>query len=193
MLYYLHSRRGPKNNALPLLKFMIAAVVILGLVVTLSHTGMFSGAYERMMGMVASWTGEGEVDASTSLRAFYRQVGWDQFLQTPLLGVGIDNSPILLSRVSAHYTYLHCNYAELAACGGLVGLISYYSIHTYILYNELKYIKIDASAVLFFVWITAILLTDWGTVSYYSKRTYFNFMIFFLHIQQMRQRHPHIK
>jgi hypothetical protein len=38
-----------------------------------------------------------------------------------------------------------------------------------------------------------ILTTDWGSVSYYTKRTFFNFIMFFLHIQQMKQRYPEIK
>lgn len=193
LLFWFKSRRGPKNNLLPNLRFLISAVVIVVLVESLAHTGLFHGAYERVLGLVNSLTGEGEVDSSTSLRAFYRQVGWDQFLQTPILGVGINNSPLLLARAGTHRTYLHCNYAELAACGGIVGLISYYSMHVYLLYHELKYVKVDTSAVLFLIWLILMLVTDWGAVSYFSKRTYFNFMLFFLHIQQMGQRYPQIK
>ena len=194
LLFWFKSRTGPRHNLLPIVRFIIIAFFILVLLDLLSNTGMFHGAYERFMGFVNSLTGEGEVDSSTSLRAYYRQVGWDQFMQTPLLGVGINNSPLILSRVgSAHRTYLHCNYAELAACGGIMGLLSYYSIHTYVLTKELKYVKKDPSAVLFLVWMILILATDWGSVSYYTKRTFFNFIVFFLHIQQMKQRHPEIK
>ena len=191
LLFWFKSRRGPRHNLLPNLRFIGAAIVIIILVESLAHTGLFSGAYDRFMGFVNSLTGEGEVDSSTSLRAYYRQVGWEQFLKTPILGVGINNSPIILSNAgSAHKTYLHCNYAELAACGGIIGLISYYSMHIYLLYHEIKYVKVDTSAVLFLVWLILMLTTDWGAVSYYPKRTYFNFMVFFLHIQQMKQRYP---
>ena len=194
LLYYFKARSGPRHNFLPIIKFLVAAVIIAVLVESLAHTGMFSGAYNRMMGLIASITGEGDVDSSTSLREYYRQVGWDQFAQTPILGIGINNSPVLLAKVgSSHITYLHCNYAELAACGGLFGLISWYSIHTYLFVNELKYVKKDTSAALFIIWIFLMLTTDWGAVSYYSKRTYFNLVVFFLHLQQMRQRYPHIK
>ena len=179
---------------LPIIKFLAAGVVIAILVESLAHTGLFSGASERVQGLIASITGEGEVDSSTSLREYYRQVGWDQFLKTPIAGIGINNSSVLLSMVgSDHITYLHCNYAELAACGGLLGLISYYSIHIYLMVNELKYIKIDKSAIFFVIWLFLMLTTDWGAVSYYTKRNLFNLMVFFLHIQQMRQRHPHIR
>lgn len=194
LLFWFKSRTGPRHNLLPIVRFIVIAFVVLVLVDLLANTGMFHGAYQRMMGFVNSLTGEGEVDSSTSLRAYYRQVGWEQFLKTPILGVGISNSPIVLSNAgSSHRTYLHCNYAELAACGGAIGLISYYSIHIYILTKELKYLKKDPSAVLFLVWIILILTTDWGAVSYYSKRTFFNFIVFFLHIQQMKQRYPEIK
>ena len=46
---------------------------------------------------------------------------------------------------------------------------------------------------LFLTRLFLMLTTDWGAVSYYPKHTYFNLMVFFLHIQQMRQRHPYIK
>ena len=194
LLFFFKARSGPRHNMLPIIKFLAIATIIIALVESLAQTGMFTGAYERMQGLIASFTGEGEVDSSTSLREYYRQVGWDQFMKTPILGIGINNSAILLSRVgSTHYTYLHCNYAELAACGGLVGLISYYGIYLYLLVNELKYIKVDKSAILFVIWLFLMLTTDWGAVSYYPKHTYFNLMVFFLHIQQMRQRHPYIK
>jgi len=194
LLFWFKSRTGPRHNLLPFVRFIFIAFVLLVLLDLLSNTGMFHGAYERMMGFVNSLTGEGEVDSSTSLRAYYRQVGWEQFLKTPLLGVGINNAPLILANAgSSHRTYLHCNYAELAACGGLFALISFYSIHTYILTKELKYAKKDPSAVLFLVWMFLILTTDWGAVSYYTKRTFFNFIVFFLHIQQMKQRYPEIK
>ena len=194
LLYYFKARSGPRNNLLPIIKFLAVAIVIIFLVETLANTGLFAGAYERALSLIASFTGEGEVDSSTSLREYYRQIGWDQFVKTPILGAGINNSPIIMSQAgSTHHTYLHCNYAELAACGGLVGLISYYSIYIYLLVNELKYFKVDKSTVLFLTWLFLILTTDWGAVSYYPKHTYFNLMVFFLHIQQLRQRHPYIK
>ena len=194
LLYWFKSRTGLRKNLLPMIRFIIIGFVAVALLDLLVNAGIFSGAYERFMGYVNSLTGEGEVDSSTSLRAYYRQVGWDQFMQTPLFGIGINNSPILLSKVgSEHRTYLHCNYAELAACGGIVGLISYYSIHIYLLIKIIKYVKIEPSAILFLVWLILILATDWGAVTYYNKVTYFNFILFFLHVQQMKQRHPEIK
>ena len=163
LLFFFKARLGPRHNMLPIIKFLAAGVVIAILVESLAHTGLFSGASERVQGLIASITGEGEVDSSTSLREYYRQVGWDQFLKTPVAGIGINNSSVLLSMVgSDHITYLHCNYAELAACGGLLGLISYYSIHVYLMVNELKYIKIDKSAIFFVIWLFLMLTTDWA-------------------------------
>ena len=89
--------------------------------------------------------------------------------------------------------YLHCNYAEMAADGGVLGLISYYIMFLYVLFKEIKFSKFDNSAVLVITLIIIRLISDWGSVSYYNKLTYFYLMIYYLHLNTMRKRYPQIK
>jgi len=179
-----------KKRNVPVLKVITYFSIAIVLLVLLGSTSMFSGINERMMGMLASFTGQGEIDSSTSLRVAYRQLGWSQFAETPILGIGMHNARILVSRTFGYDTYLHDNYAEIACDGGIVGLISYYSMYLYILLNELRYLRKDSSAILVEVWVGIKLVTDFGAVSYSSKITYFYLMFFYLHLVQMQRKYP---
>ena len=168
LLYFFKSIRGPKNNLLPIAKFLFAMVTILLLLIYL---------------------GEGEVDVSTELRDEYRRIGWQNFLENPIFGIGIGNSPIALTREGFKHTYTHNNIVEMLCCGGIVGFISYYSIFFYLLSQEMKFLKKDKLATLYLVWIICIIATDWGAVRYFHKDTYFILMIFFLHVDEMKKKY----
>ena len=193
-LYFFKQRKEARNHLFhSYTKIFFFSVIFILIIAILSQTSMFSGLADRMRGLIASVTGEGKEDASAMLRRLYREEAWKQFYQTPIVGCGINNSIIFLSRNLGHMTYTHCNYAELAACGGIIGLISYYSIFAYILFNELKYIKIESSAVLIVTWIMTKLVMDWGAVSYNSHSTYFYLMLYFIHLDNMKRKYPRIK
>ncbi len=192
LLYFLKNLRGKKDNLLPIMKFVFFMGVIIGIFIFLSQTDLFSGAVRRMEGFINSVTGEGEVDSSTSKREFMRKIGWIQFSRTPLLGIGMGCARLLTQKAMDIDGYLHCNYAELAADGGIVGLISYYSMYIYVLVKEIKYFKVDNLAILFLALIILKFFTDWGMVSYYSKGVYFSFMVYFLHIQWCKRQYPHL-
>ena len=159
-------------------------------ILLLARYGPFEGLTARMEGLWASVTGEGEEDASSALRKMYRKIGWIQFGRTPLAGIGINNARILTGRALDKDAYLHNNYAELAADGGSLGLLSYYIMFLYPLFKEFKYIKRDSSALLVVIWIIIDFVNDWGIVSYFSVLTYFKLMIYYLHLNTMRRKYP---
>ena len=193
LLYYFKTTVGKrKDNLLPFLKLLGFVAVIVIILFALVESGLFAGLASRMEGLIATITGEGDADSSAAVRKMYRKIGWIQFSRTPILGVGMNNTVILASRALSKGTYLHCNYAELAAGGGTIGLISYYSIFLYVVYHEAKYIKVDSSAVLMLVWVTMRFVTDWGAVSYYGKITFFYAMVFYLHVSLMKRKYPEI-
>ncbi len=189
-LYFFKSVKGPKGNLLPILKFLTVLTTIILATIILARTGVFSGLTERMEGLWASITGEGEMDMSAEMRIMYRQVGWEQFFKTPIFGCGMGNSPVIMSQAGLRNTYTHCNYTEMLACGGIVGFISYYSMFIYLLYKEVKYMKVDKTAIVIVVWLLVLIITDWGAVRYFSKYTYFVLMIFFLHVDVMKKKFP---
>ena len=193
ILYTLKQYRKNRNNLLPFIKIILFFIFFIALMFFLSKTGMFAGMTSRMEGLIASITGEGDADSSAIVRKFYRQIGWIQFSRTPLAGIGIANAPILTNIAMGKSAYLHCNYAEMAADGGVLGLISYYIMFLYVLFKEIKFSKFDNSAVLVITLIIIRLISDWGSVSYYNKLTYFYLMIYYLHLNTMRKRYPQIK
>ena len=190
LLYYFKYLRQSRKSLVPFARLLLFVIVLIILVITMSQTGLFSGVTQRMTNLLNSFTGEGYVDSSTSTREFFRKIGWIQFTRTPMLGVGMGNARILAIRATGHDCYLHNNYAELAANGGTVGLISYYSIFLYVLYKEFKYYKVNSVACLFIVMILIRFVSDWGAVSYYSKTTYIYLMMWFIHLDKCKKWYP---
>ena len=194
LLYYFKQRKKARGDMfVPLLKIMLFVVFGIMVLIILGKTESFAGLYTRMEGLFSSLTGGEDIDASAELRNVYNDVGWRKFLEKPICGWGMNNSRILLSREVGHITYMHNNYIELLSCGGILGLISYYSMYVYLLFKELKYIRIDNSAILIFTWILIRMVIDWGVVAYSTKPAYFYLMIFFIHLDNMRIKYPHIK
>lgn len=150
------------------------------------ESGIFDGAMSRMDGLIASITGKGEIDSSTALRSYYKLIGIEQFCDTPILGIGMGNARILALSATGHDCYLHCNYVELAANGGIIGLILYYWIYIPIIKKEFRARKIDfyAPIILFLVFLHLVM--DYGAVSYYSKQTYFLLMVIMLHLNKLK-------
>lgn len=160
---------------------MFCIIASFFLVYQLSKLEMFWGINERMEGIIALFTGKGNVDHSAYLRHQYILLGIEQFKKTPLLGLGIGNSS-LLTIAEGHKTFLHNNFVELLACGGVVGFMLFYSITIIVSVQLIKLREYWTSecAVCFAI-ILAKLLADYGNVSYYMKVSYFLFMIIYLY------------
>ena len=102
----------------------------------------------------------------------------------PILGVGIGNARYYCSM---GYTYLHNNYVELLACGGIVGFIIYYMPYMYLIsqfYKNRAYLN-EYSIMILFI-LSGVIMMDYGSVSYYSKSTYFFLMVCFLHLNNLK-------
>ena len=157
-------------------------VVFLGYI--LAESGLFGGTIYRMTRLFDAFTGGDNADSSSLLRAYFRELGFEQFLKTPILGMGMGNARLLVHHMGKD-CYLHCNYAELAANGGIVGLFLFYWIYFYLLKQEKKFMVVDKLSVLIFLLLLLQIVMDYGVVSYYSKRTFFMLMIFVLHYKRM--------
>ena len=129
MLYVLKNTKNIKINLLPIIRILAIILMIIAILIIAAQSDMFSGATQRMNGLIATITGEGKADYSASIRQVMRELGWQQLRQTPYFGIGMGNARLLVVENLGQDCYLHCNYAELAADGGLVGLASYYGKH----------------------------------------------------------------
>lgn len=93
----------------------------------------------RMEGMIALFKGNTlEVDSSALSRAMMIQSALTVFYDNPIFGVGLDNFRFFNA---VRVTYAHNNFVEIAADLGLLGLIAYYWIFVYIVFDYLKKYK----------------------------------------------------
>ena len=190
---YLFKYAG-KNLLKTMLKFaVVIGVLVLAFSVILSMQ-MFDILNERMTGLIALITGTGAIDHSAWLRQQYIKIGLEQFYETPFFGIGIDNARLLLLQHFGYTTYLHNNYVELLAGGGIVGTSIFYSIYVYILYKlKTNWVNYTSEKVAVLLLIIAQLTMDFGLVSYYSKETYFYIIIFFLFIKCNNSRRGNVE
>lgn len=159
------------------LKWSVICAVLIGLLSMLLTLEVFDSLNQRMEGLIALIAGTGTIDHSAWLRQQFIKIGIEQFLETPLFGIGIDNARFLLMQHFGYTTYLHNNYVELLASGGLTGTCLFYSIYVYILKNLKKgWCKHISESKAVFAMVSAILIMDFGNISYYSKAIYFYIM-----------------
>ena len=144
------------------------AVLVLNL---LRNSPYFAGIMSRMDLITNYVHGGGSVGNSIRERSQMIQIGWEQFLRTPIGGIGFGNAPVLTALYNdVVYAYLHNNFIELLCCGGIIGFTVFYARYCYLLILLIKnYIR--RNDVFFTCAIIAIIIIvmDYGFVSYYSK------------------------
>lgn len=185
LLLLIIYRITSKNILTGVLKLMVTIGIIFLIAPYIIELPIFSGINQRMEGIIAVLDGTGKIDHSTLVRQSMVQKGLKQFFVTPFFGIGIGNAHVI---GIGDYLYLHNNYVELLTCGGLVGFLIYYSLYLNVLFNLFKNkIKTNKYSCLIIVLILIFLIMDYGAVTYYSKTTYFYFMVFYLHIRNMNE------
>ena len=148
---------------------------------------IFDGVMDRMESLMAGWTGEGDTDSSADMRNRMIALGWRTFLEHPVGGIGMGCAHILARRELAFDSYLHNNFVELLAGGGLIAFFLYYAMYAYLIVNMIKYRNFrDNEFWLCAILITLLLIMDYGMVSYTSKQTYYYFMVFFLMVKNLK-------
>ncbi len=112
-----------------------------------------------------------------SARNRYRMIdlGIEIFKHHPVLGVGLNGS-----LVYANGTYLHSNYIELLATGGIVGILIYYAYYIYVFSRlcKKKTNNIASWKNIGILFLVICLITDVGAVTYFSKPQCIYFVIF---------------
>ena len=127
----------------------------------------------------------GTSDYSTLNRLEFIRIGIGQFIKTPILGIGIGNSPVIIGRE----TYLHSNYVELLACGGLLGTIVYYAPYFYLLKRFLRVREKDYSIKVAITMLITQLILDMAQVTYFSKETYIFLMLYCMCLNKIKFDH----
>lgn len=176
-------RYSSKNWFLSLIRYVILLGIILFFLRLLIELPFLAGIKNRFDTLFNMWRHTGEIDSSTFLRNWMIKIGWENFLQHPILGTGMSSSGLILERILRH-TYFHNNYIELLACGGLIGTCLYYSLFLVSgvqLFRQ-RYLP-DNNTLLCLILLFMLLIMDIGAVSSGAKPTYFYLMIFFIQIR----------
>ena len=172
-------------------KIMLVLLGVMAVIVFLylmRSTGMFAGVTQRMQYLFNMIFGTGKVDRSARERQLMIQLGLEQFKKTPFFGIGIDNPRLLTISYFQEVFYLHNNYVEILAGGGIVGLALYYIIYAYVIIGIIKYRDKNARVIgLVAVLIASRLIMDYGAVAYYSKETYMDMIIYYVLYEQLKK------
>ena len=186
LLFVFKSFRS-KNIVNSLAKLAVYLGIVIITFIGILQLPIFSEVLERMSSMVDAFTGTGG-DSSAIIRMALVDIGWDLFHQSPLIGVGINNPSVYTYSIFGRENYyLHNNYIELLAGTGIVGVITYYSMYVYLVYNMIRYHDFHSNEyVMVFILLISQLVMDMGLVSYESKSTYFYMMLFFMETKILR-------
>ena len=162
---------------------VFAILIIVAVIFYVSRFQVFSGLNERIQSLVDYSQGKSVREASVIQRELYIQAGWKQFLKTPILGVGIGNTDQITMIVTGRSTYLHNNFIELLASGGIIGFGIYYGIILYLIIKLIPFaLKKESFSDACLIVLIVHTIADYGTVSYYTKGTYFILVLCFLQV-----------
>ena len=170
-------------------KTIVVLIVLVLLMVIISKLPFMSGIMSRMSDLVLLLTNQGGRGLTGYNRIEYVKLGMNLFKEHPLLGIGIDNSRIYTAAYYSKDHYLHNNFVELLACGGIVGFFLYYVIHIHFLRNIFRMKRcFDKESAFCIIMIICMLVMDYGLVSYTSKSTYFLLLIMYLELAKVQSR-----
>ena len=179
---YVLRNISKKGFGVNMIKVLVGIGAILFLFFLISKIPFMQPIVMRLQEIVEMVVGNGKRGQNSAwIRFAYMELGLNLFREHPVFGIGIGNANIYTQMYYGHSHYLHNNYVELLACGGLVGFLIYYSIWIYLLFIFIRYFKYrnkqyDICLVLFLV----NLVMDYGAVSYYDKATYFFLLMYWL-------------
>lgn len=174
-----------RNLLYNLITILIVICVTIGLTYLLLSLPMFSMLKERLIGTLGLFSSNNFIlEESARMRAELSYIGWRQFLDTPFLGIGIEGSSLLTYHRFGAITYLHNNYSEMLACGGLVGTTLYYLMYIVPGINLGKAIfSSDPNNRICLILLCLLASMDFTLVSYCEKGNYFFLLLFFMQSQ----------
>lgn len=164
-------RQDIKNNKIA--RYALGVVILCVILFLVLELPVFALVKARMELMIGEITGTGtKIDYSTVERQKMLLVGLEQFKKTPILGIGIGASGKLTASIVGFETYLHNNFVELLATGGIIGTLIYYIPFIKTLGKAWE-CRITTKYSMSVFAIGAIwLLNDIAAVHYFSKMTY---------------------
>ena len=124
-----------KGNLRDKLKSVVMLILFLSAFLMVLQLPIFERTTSRFEAMFNS---SAMVDNSTYLRSLLVERGLEEFVSSPLMGVGIANTTFLGLKYTGYYFYMHNNYVELLVSVGIIGTAIYYFL---VLYPLIKLFK----------------------------------------------------
>jgi len=110
----------------------LVALVIIGYI--LLELPVFGVLHDRLQSFLQVFKG-GSTDGSTSVRIEMVKWGWQQFLKTPIFGIGFSAGLTVMQQHGNGLEFFHNGFIEILVGGGLIGFILYYFLFFYPLYK----------------------------------------------------------
>lgn len=168
---WIKSDKKSQKTKMKIILLILFLVTVLIALLILINSPIILGWKKRIFGLIEAILGLGKGDRSTRKRIQFLKLGIGQFIHTPILGMGIDNSRLLTIDFLGYPIYLHNNMIELLSGVGLVGFTLYYGMYYYIFKNLLKNKKDEYFSIILILFFSSI-ICDIGAVTYYYKITY---------------------
>lgn len=160
---------GKKNIVRNFLIFII--IISVSLYMLLNNEFLYIMIGERLEETINAILGSGSGDGSMQERFFYKQQAIKMFIARPILGYGIDGFRNYMSFIGySHIAYSHCNYTELLANYGLIGLALFYVPRFFLVFKVLQTKVYRNNQLILLLLIATIveLVMDYEMVSYYD-------------------------
>ncbi len=150
---------------------------------------LYENIWIRFEGLFTTLSGKSIEDASTLGREYFKEIAFEMFKDRPILGWGLDgfkcyvrDNPIY----KGYYleaTYSHCNFSELMADLGILGLIVWYVPTFFILIKGFKYRNSHPLVKITFFWLISMIILDYARIAWATHLESYQFFIAFLIIQ----------
>ena len=188
ILLFVCKNLEEKNIVKAMLQAIVVMLIAIFIIYELSSLPLFAGINTRLQTLFNLYSGTGTYDQSAWLRNQMLVRGFRGWLENVIGGIGIGNTGVLVADLGYGGSYLHNNFIELLAGGGMICFVCYYSMYIYIIYNLIKYRKYDMHRAVFgIIWAIMTLCMDFGMVTYYSKTQWFYLLVMFLNIYHMKK------
>lgn len=169
MLVYL--KQNKEQGIVKVVKLLWWGIIAFVILSALLNLEIMSTVKERMESLFNLFSDSGgKVDGSALARKRMIELGFEQFKETPLFGIGLGNGSLVNLYGMGKFTYLHNDFIEMAVNNGIVGLFIYYGVLITLLNKHVKLMKkyADTEIVVSFIILFIFLIMNMANVSYYG-------------------------
>lgn len=129
---------------------------------------------QRFTGLINFFTKSGEVDNSILIRNQMMNFGFENFLDKPILGYGLEQFRVYYYLNFGAYRPAHNGYIQILFELGIIGFLLYYGFILFLIVKQTKIFILDKNNNAFYmvILLSTLLISDVGTSSIYEKFTY---------------------